>query len=181
MKQQGSRVRHGFRATQHNIAPNTALHRRYWNGLLGRMNSALHARRANPAAQPETISHKGEVVCMIVRAKPMPEETTFYTPRHFNLQVGKIVYPAGSEIPRHTHCSVIRNITNTVEVLIVQKGCMILDLYGDDHVPVCSREIGKGDVVVLLSAGHGFRMIEDSVLIEVKQGPYFGTLDKELF
>ena len=118
---------------------------------------------------------------MIVRAKPMPEETTFYTPHHFNLQVGKIVYPAGSEISRHAHRSAIRHIANTAEVLIVQKGCMMLDLYGDDHLPVCSREIGKGDVVVLLSGGHGFRMTEDSVLIEVKQGPYFAAQDKELF
>jgi hypothetical protein len=46
---------------------------------------------------------------------------------------------------------------------------------------VCSRDVGEGDVVVLLGGGHGFRMIEDSVLIEVKQGPYFGTQEKELF
>jgi quercetin dioxygenase-like cupin family protein len=145
------------------------------------MNSALQATRANPAAGTETISHKGEVICMIVRAKPMPEETAFYTPHQFNLQVGKIVYSAGSEISRHAHRPVIRHIANTAEVLIVQQGRMILDLYGDDHLPVCSRDVGEGDVVVLLGGGHGFRMIEDSVLIEVKQGPYFGTQEKELF
>jgi len=58
---------------------------------------------------------------------------------------------------------------------------MVLDLYDDRHIPICSRELTAGDVVVLLSGGHGFRMLEDSVLIEVKQGPYFGSQEKELF
>ena len=119
---------------------------------------------------------------MIVRADPMPDETTFYTPYHFNLQVGKIVYPTGSEIPRHTHRSVIRQVVGTSEVLVVQKGRMIVDIYADDDQSfLCSREVGSGDVVVLLSAGHGFRLLEDTVLLEVKQGPYVGVHEKELF
>ena len=118
---------------------------------------------------------------MIVRAEPVPEETTFYTPRHFTLQVGKIVYPAGSEIPRHAHRPVIRHLAGTAEVLLVQKGRMLVDLYADDHALLCTREVGLGDVVILLSAGHGFRLLEDTVLLEIKQGPYGGLHEKELF
>jgi hypothetical protein len=38
-----------------------------------------------------------------------------------------------------------------------------------------------GDVVVLLDGGHGFRMLEDTVLLEIKQGPYSGLGEKEQF
>lgn len=145
------------------------------------MNVARAAARVRSPARTEAISHRGKVVCMIVRVEPSPEETTFYTPHHFNLQVGKIVYPAGSEIPRHTHRPVIRHVAGTTEVLVVQKGRMIVDVYGDDHARLCSREVGCGDVVVLLSASHGFRLLEDTVLLEVKQGPYVGLHEKEHF
>jgi hypothetical protein len=58
---------------------------------------------------------------------------------------------------------------------------MILDLYTDDQVLLCSREVVSGDVVLLLSGGHGFHLLEDTVLLEVKQGPYVGLQEKELF
>ena len=118
---------------------------------------------------------------MLIGADPPPGQTTFYTPSESPFQVGKIVYPAGSEIPRHLHRKTRRSIVGTSEVLVVQKGRMIVDLYADDHTFLCSREMGPGDVIVLAAGGHGFRLIEDTVLLEVKQGPYGGDQDKELF
>jgi hypothetical protein len=38
-----------------------------------------------------------------------------------------------------------------------------------------------GDVILLVSGGHGFEMLEDSEMIEVKQGPYTGDSDKTRF
>lgn len=142
------------------------------------------ARAALPVTarnRTETISHRAKLLCMIVRAESFPDTTTFYTPAELSLQVGNIVYSAGSEIPRHTHGPVSRNIIGTAEVLIVQKGCMILDIYADNHTFVVSRQIGRGDVAVLVAGGHGFRFVEDTVLLEVKQGPYAGTHEKQQF
>src|ERR1700731_192883 len=91
------------------------------------------------ADQTETIAYEGRTLCIIVRAEPAPHSTKFYTPTDFNLQVGKIVYPAGSEIPRHKHYPVRPSITyNTSEVLVVQKGRMIVELYSDDYKLLCS-------------------------------------------
>ena len=39
----------------------------------------------------------------------------------------------------------------------------------------------KGDIVLLLGGAHGFRMLEDTVLFEVKQGPYIPKKDKIIF
>lgn len=141
----------------------------------------MEAKRSHPPASPsETITHGGKTLCIIVRARPIPQETTFYTPDDFDLQVGKIVRRAGSAIAGHRHPHVTRTIAGTLEVLLVQEGRMVVDLYTADRELLCSREIGPGDLVVL-AGGHGFRFLEHTVLLEVKQGPYQAAQDKELF
>ncbi len=132
-------------------------------------------------AQVETISCDGALLCMLIRQRPDPAGTTFYTPSDFNLQVGRVIYPAGSEIPRHCHLPMERRVRGTSEVLMVQKGRMILDVYRDDRTLVCSREMEEGDIVVSVSGGHGFRLLADTILLEVKQGPYSGVEEKERF
>jgi quercetin dioxygenase-like cupin family protein len=129
----------------------------------------------------ETITHAGKIVCIIVRGEPGPGNSRFYTPGDLELQVGKIVCPAGSVIARHRHPQVARTIINKLEVVIVQQGRMIVDLYSDDETLLGSHELGSGDLIVLASGGHGFILLEDTVLLEVKQGPYQGSEDKELF
>jgi hypothetical protein len=44
-----------------------------------------------------------------------------------------------------------------------------------------SRILSSGDVLLLAFGGHGFQMLEDCEVIEVKQGPYSGELDKTRF
>ena len=46
---------------------------------------------------------------------------------------------------------------------------------------VATRELKTGDVMLMVGGGHGFRMLEDTVLLEVKQGPYTGITEKRLF
>jgi len=41
--------------------------------------------------------------------------------------------------------------------------------------------LNQGDVALLAYGGHGFEMLEDSEMIEVKQGPYVGEMDKVRF
>jgi mannose-6-phosphate isomerase-like protein (cupin superfamily) len=67
----------------------------------------------------------------------------------------------------------------TQEVLYVRSGRVRVDFYGDDERLRESREIRTGDVILLSAGGHGFEMLEDSELIEVKQGPYLD--DKRRF
>ena len=46
---------------------------------------------------------------------------------------------------------------------------------------VATRELLPGDIMLMVGGGHGFRMLEDTVLLEVKQGPYTGLDEKERF
>ncbi|MBA4369741.1 MAG: hypothetical protein C0403_19110, partial [Desulfobacterium sp.] len=69
----------------------------------------------------------------------------------------------------------------TQEVLFVKKGKIEVDFYDDERKYIVSKLISTGDVLLLASGGHGFRMIEQSEIIEVKQGPYAGDNDKTRF
>jgi quercetin dioxygenase-like cupin family protein len=108
-------------------------------------------------------------------------ETTFFTPPDAGLQVGLVVYPAGGEVPRHTHRPLERSSAGTPEALLVQEGRCEVDVYDDDRRLVASAELRAGDVVVLVGGGHGFRMHEDTRLLEVRSGPYGGPEEKDRF
>jgi hypothetical protein len=129
----------------------------------------------------ETIAHNGVTLAYLLRCDPPPERTTFWTPDSATLQVGHVVYAAGSEVPRHAHLPVQRSVVGTGEVLLVQRGRCRVDIYDDDRQLVTSREMSVGDILVAVTGGHGFRMIEDTVLLEVKQGPFVEGIDKERF
>ena len=69
----------------------------------------------------------------------------------------------------------------TSEVLLVKAGHCLIDIYNDAHELVATRELRVGDVMLMVGGGHGFRMLEDTVFLEIKQGPYTGLDEKEQF
>jgi mannose-6-phosphate isomerase-like protein (cupin superfamily) len=129
----------------------------------------------------ERIAHNEQVLCILIRASLLPDQTTFMTPPEYKQQVGFVVYPKGGEITRHTHVSLQRHLVGTSEVLIVKKGRCLIDIYNDAHDLIASRELNEGDLMLMVGGGHGFRMLEDTILLEVKQGPYTGLDEKERF
>ena len=129
----------------------------------------------------EQITAAGRPLAYIIRASLAPSATTFLTPPEFKQQVGFVVYPKGGEIARHTHVALERNLVGTTEVIVVRSGQCELDVYDDDHILVATRVLAQGDVMIMVGGGHGFRMLEDTVLLEVKQGPYMGGEEKVLF
>jgi len=129
----------------------------------------------------EHIAWNGSALAYIIRSEIDPKVTTFMTPGDFKQQVGFIVYSAGSEIPRHVHRHVERQLHDTSEVLVVRRGRCEVDIYNDERVLVAVRKLQMGDILILVAGGHGFRMLEDTVLLEVKQGPYTGVEERERF
>jgi hypothetical protein len=69
----------------------------------------------------------------------------------------------------------------TKEVLFIKSGKLRVDFYTDAQVYLESKVLHTGDIILLAVGGHGFEMLEASEIIEVKQGPYAGDLDKTRF
>lgn len=129
----------------------------------------------------EHIDWDGRPLAYIIHAEFNPEKTTFLTPPDFKQQVGFVVYSRSGEIIRHVHRAIERHLIGTSEVLVLRKGRCEIDIYNDDHELVATRELNVGDVMLMVGGGHGFRMLEDTVFLEIKQGPYTGVDEKERF
>lgn len=118
---------------------------------------------------------------IVPKGAALPDVTTFITPDECPQQVGYVVRRAGEEVPRHFHNPVKRELVGTTEVLYILKGRCVVEFYGDDKQWLASRQLETGDLIVIVAGGHSFRMEEDTVMLEVKQGPYPGPSEKERF
>lgn len=129
----------------------------------------------------EQIEHKGELLAIIIREGYNPAATEFITPESFKQQVGFIVYGRNKDIEPHIHHEMPRTLKGTSEVLILKKGRARVDFYSQDKKYTESRRLLPGDTLILISGGHGFHFDEESVFLEIKQGPYIGPQEKERF
>jgi len=129
----------------------------------------------------EIIADGDRPLAYIISASMAPDATTFLTPPEFKQQVGFVVYPKGGEVKRHRHRTLERHLVGTSEVLVVRSGRCEIDVYTEKGELVATRELRTGDVMLMVGGGHGFRMLEDTVLLEIKQGPYTGLDEKEHF
>jgi hypothetical protein len=120
----------------------------------------------------ETVSHDERVLAIIIRSSHDGDGIQFFTPPDYSQQLGYMKRPAGYRIQPHVHLQVERKSTFTQEVLFVKRGKVRVNFYDSDDKKIADREITTGDVILLSEGGHGFEMIEESELIEVKQGPY---------
>lgn len=118
---------------------------------------------------------------IIIRADYKPTETSFITSPDLAQQVGFVVYPAGGVIKRHLHKNADRQNISSSEALFVRQGRLEIDIFDTNKSLLATRELHEGDFVLMVSGGHGFRVLEATVLLEVKLGPYGGAQDKELF
>ncbi len=106
---------------------------------------------------------------------------TFLTSNELSQQLAYMEHPKGHEIAAHVHNPVHRNVVYTRETLIIRRGKLQVDFYDDNQKYIESHVIEDGDVILLVSGGHGFKVLEDIEMIEVKQGPYAGEGDKTRF
>ena len=129
----------------------------------------------------EEIINKKELLAIIIKSNFEGEQIKFFTPDNFSQQLGYMNRPKGYIIPPHRHNIVTREVIHTQEVLFIKSGTVRVDFYDDEQVYFESRVLLKGDIILLAAGGHGFEMLESSEIVEVKQGPYIGELDKVRF
>ena len=125
--------------------------------------------------------NNGKILAIIIKATYNKDGITFVTPDDFSQQLAYMHHTAGHVILPHIHNEVKREILYTKEVLVIKKGKLRCDFYTDEKQYIKSECVESGDVILLASGGHGFECIEETEMIEIKQGPYAGELDKERF
>ena len=119
------------------------------------------------------------LVAVIVRAayaRGYGDRAEFVSDPDHPLQAAVITRPAGHEVAPHAHHPrpTPAEPAPTQEVIVVRYGLVAVDFYACDGRRVGTEEVGAGDMLVLVTGGHGLRVIEDCSLFEVKMGPYRG-------
>lgn len=129
----------------------------------------------------EKIEHEGALLALIVRREFAEPGIHFFTPNELSQQLAFMRHPAGKVIGAHVHNPVARTVAFTQETLFIRRGRLRVDFYDDGQTYLESRELRGGDVILLIQGGHGFEVLEDLEMFEVKQGPYAGDADKTRF
>jgi mannose-6-phosphate isomerase-like protein (cupin superfamily) len=129
----------------------------------------------------ETITDGSRTMAVIVGNDFHQEGICFFTSNELSQQLAYMHHPTGKLIQPHVHNPVPRQVEFTQEVLFIKKGRVRIDFYDKAESYLESRILGEGDVILLIQGGHGFEVIEDLEMIEVKQGPYVGDQDKTRF
>ena len=129
----------------------------------------------------QNISDDLGLLAVIIRADFQADGIVFATPNELPQQLGYMKRPAGYEIDPHVHVLKRYDVQYSSETLFIRKGKVRIDFYSEDRQYLSSEILMAGDVVLLSRGGHGFEMLEESEIIEVKQGPYESDNDKIRF
>ena len=129
----------------------------------------------------DTITHQGQLLALILSHRFQEPGIQFFTTDDLRQQLAYMRHPVGKVIPPHVHNPVAREVSFTQEVLFIKRGRLRVDFYDAAQQYLESRILAAGDVILLATGGHGFEVLEEIEMVEVKQGPYAGEADKTRF
>lgn len=129
----------------------------------------------------EKIIYNTMQLAIIIRAAYKNEGIEFFTNDNDSQQLGYMNRPEGYVIAPHRHNIIAREVHLTQEVLFIKSGKIRVDFYDNSQKYIQSTILNQGDIILLADGGHGFKMLAPTEMIEVKQGPYCGEIDKVRF
>lgn len=129
----------------------------------------------------EKVIHNHILLAIIIGNQYKRDGIEFFTDDNSSQQLGYMNRPEDYVIEPHRHNIVPRAVHLTQEVLFIKSGKVRVDFYDNEQHYLFSKILLQGDVILLAEGGHGFKMLEKSEIIEVKQGPYNGERDKVRF
>lgn len=129
----------------------------------------------------EYVKHHEQLLAIILKSNFQKDGIHFFTPNELSQQLAYMKHPSGKIIEPHVHNPVKREVQFTQEVLFLKKGKLRVDFYDEEQNYLESRILSEGDIILLSTGGHGFEVLEEIEMVEVKQGPYAGDEDKTRF
>ena len=129
----------------------------------------------------QKILYKKKLLAMIVQENKFYKPgVKFITPNNLTLQLGFMRHKSQTYIKPHTHKNYLRKIKKTTEILLIKKGSLRVDFYSKRKY-LFSKVVNKGKILILLEGSHGFKILKNCSMLEVKQGPFNFAMDKERF
>ena len=130
----------------------------------------------------EKVLHKKKLFALIVRSNFRKKKgINFFTDKFSTQQFGYMKHEKNYLIKPHKHNKRLTKILTTTEVIVLFKGILRVDFYDNKKIYLFSKKIFGEDIIMLLNGGHGFKVLNDVEMLEVKQGPYKLSKDKVKF
>jgi len=130
----------------------------------------------------EKILYKKKLFAIIVRRQFRKKSgINFFTSKEATQQFGFMKHKKNHFIKPHKHNKRLTRILRTTEVILLLKGTLRVDFYNDKNKYLFSKKINERDIIMLIHGGHGFKVLKNAEMIEVKQGPYSLASDKIKF
>ena len=130
----------------------------------------------------EKVLYKNKLFALIVRKQFRKKSgINFFTSKESTQQFGFIKHKKNHIIKPHKHNKRLTRILRTTEVILLLKGTLRVDFYNDGNRYLFSKIINERDIIMLIHGGHGFKVLKNVEMIEVKQGPYSLANDKVKF
>tara|TARA_B100001123_G_C15256991_1_gene1005097 strand:+ start:1065 stop:1499 length:435 start_codon:yes stop_codon:yes gene_type:complete len=131
----------------------------------------------------EKIYNKKKLYALIVRSRYKNKKgVNFFTDKNATQQFGYMNHKKKHIIFPHRHNKrQSTNIEITTEVIIILNGILRVDFYTNREKYLFSKKLYSNDIIMLSNGGHGFKVLKDVKMIEVKQGPYSLLKDKVKF
>lgn len=129
----------------------------------------------------QEIKYNDELIAIVIRNNYDEKGIHFLTPDDFSQQLAYMNHPKGHVIQPHYHNIVERTVRYTQETLVLKSGKLRVDFYDEEKHKVDELILESGDIILLCAGGHGFEVLEPVKMVEIKQGPYVGNMDKTRF
>ena len=102
----------------------------------------------------------------------------FFTANSLNMQIGLMVHGTNHIIKPHFHINRKKIIKQMSELLIIFSGKLKVFFYNKKKIRTKTIILDKRDMILLISGGHGFKVLKKLEMLEIKQGPFVGDKDK---
>lgn len=124
------------------------------------------------------ITFNNEIYASIFDIRNIPEGLDFLTNDESFIQIGTWNYKKDKILDAHYHNYFERSSYITQEVVYVLQGKIKCNLYQEDTTYIDFAIVESGMMIVQYKGVHEYEMLEDSKVLEVKNGPYYGP-DKD--
>lgn len=123
------------------------------------------------------ITKSGTVLARHIVPEDIKNGLNFFSRDEEFIQVGVWGhYEKDKILNRHIHNEFCRESSRTYETLYIISGAIEAEIYDMNQELVDTVRVNQGEILVLLESGHGYKILEDdTTVLEVKNGPYFGA------
>ena len=121
----------------------------------------------------ELVKNEEIVYCIIIRSNYNNDGYNFFTEDSASMQIGSLIFKKGKIIEPHYHRKIDRISKKCAETIFVKKGRVKVNFYNPKNFNFLEyRILDPNDVMLIQDGAHGFEVIDDLEMIEVKLGPY---------